>query len=172
MTRRIEGYAAIFNVPDTVNDTIMPGAFRRALRKGKPELHLDHFRGIAGEVIEAREDEKGLFIVAELHRDVGDMDGMSIGFRERKARRGTNWRELVEVELIEVSVCREPLHPLARFWDAGEKEAVSPEDRAYRGEGGRVMLELNWKTCTAHDPPFPQQTARADRTLTWNLNFI
>jgi HK97 family phage prohead protease len=128
--RVIEGYAAIFNIPDKVNDTILPGAFKRTLGERKPDFRLDHFGGCAGEIIEAREDEEGLFVKARLDRDVGDIDGLSIGFVAQRTKRGKNWRKLYDVDLIEVSVCADPIHPLARFRDAPsiEQDDFAPRD--------------------------------------------
>jgi HK97 family phage prohead protease len=45
----------------------------------------------------------------------GALDGLSIGFRSRRARREGRLRVLVEVELWEVSLVTFPMLPGARF---------------------------------------------------------
>ena len=73
------------------------------------------------------EDERGLFVrgrimdwsaearFARALAAAGALDGLSIGFRSRRARRDGRLRVLVEVELWEVSLVTFPMLPGARF---------------------------------------------------------
>jgi uncharacterized protein len=45
-----------------------------------------------------------------LHR----LDGLSFGYRVRQAGRKDGLRELVELDLVEVSLVAEPMQPMAR----------------------------------------------------------
>jgi hypothetical protein len=101
-----EGYASVFNITDSVNDVIVPGAFRESLQKFRelkrlPPLLWQHD---ASEPIgawrEMYEDGHGLFVKGELFvnaiplakeaykllkEDV--VTGLSIGYRVRESRR-------------------------------------------------------------------------------------
>lgn len=119
---RIAGYAAIFDCLDKGGDVIRRGAFANA----PPSLPLywqhDPVRRI-GTVDKIEEDERGLRIVATVDNDTTPVtpgSGLSFGYRARQFCNGT-FRELNEVELIEVSVVRHPMQPLARVL------AVQPE---------------------------------------------
>ena len=54
-------------------------------------------------------------LAAQVRPIAGALDGLSIGFRTRRARRSGPLRVLSEVDLIEVSLVPRPLLPQARF---------------------------------------------------------
>ncbi len=121
-----EGYASLFGVADGVGDTVAPGAFAASLRRRGPAdvrmlyQHFAHAPIGVWDVI--AEDSRGLYVrgrlvdAVERARDVrallaeGALNGLSIGFRTRRARRGpANTRTLLEIDLWEISVVTFPL---------------------------------------------------------------
>jgi HK97 family phage prohead protease len=126
----VAGYASLFGVADLGGDVVRAGAFRECLRKladGLPMLVRHDPRLIAGRWVEAREDARGLYVrglidptlpAARLARRLlaRGLDGLSIGFVTKAARkRGWGGRELMEVELVEVSLVDLPMLPQARL---------------------------------------------------------
>ncbi len=120
----IEGYAALFGIADMADDIVRAGAFSRSLRRdAKPPMLLQHTSGaIAGRWVRLVEDGRGLFVrglveAKSAHRMlVGGLDGLSIGFRPRHwKRRIGGGRELMDIDLVEVSLVADPMQPRARF---------------------------------------------------------
>ena len=123
---RIAGYAALFDKPDGISDTILPGAFRDTLRQRRDPLplywqHRPDQR--IGWVETAGEDERGLRVVASIDNPAGRaarllreraVSGLSFGCRARGYRRTPQGRELADIELFEVSVVTHPLQQEAR----------------------------------------------------------
>jgi uncharacterized protein len=128
---RFAGYAAIFDHPDRGGDIVRKGAFARAAKAGLPLLwQHDRDRRI-GFVERLEEDERGLRVVAQMDADappVADGAGLSFGYRVRAARNGT-YRELIDLDLIEISLVNHPMQPLARVLK------ISPLPQA-GGDGG------------------------------------
>lgn len=129
---RIEGYASLFGVADLNRDVVRPGAFARGLRERGAQQVRMLFQHDAGEPVGVwetiREDSRGLFVSgrvleagprgrasAELIRQ-GAVDGLSIGFRTvRSAPRPGGGRELIDLDLWEVSIVTFPMLPQARL---------------------------------------------------------
>ena len=163
---RIEGYAAVFN-SDSADlggfvETIAPGAFASSLRRGDDVLALyDHDRrAILGRstagTLRLREDSKGLHFVLDVAdtsagRDVlesvgrGDITGASFGFRavrEKWTHGAPHRRELLEVDLLDVTVTPSPAYA-ATIVSRRSLDAVSGADRRLRLLdliGGRCAL--------------------------------
>ena len=134
----IEGYASLFGVADQGGDLVLPGAFAASLKKlaakgDKVRMLWQHdpTRPI-GVWDEVHEDRKGLWVKGRLLPDVaqareaaalitaGAIDGLSIGYRTIRADRdGKLRRQLVEVDLWEVSLVTFPMLPEAKI---GQKE--------------------------------------------------
>lgn len=124
----IAGYASRFGIADGTGDTILPGAFARSLKARSGIAMLwQHDQGQPiGRWTEIREDAFGLKVVGRLNPGVvrareaaallraGDVTGLSIGFRARKARRAPAGRVLVDIELWEISLVTFPQVPAAR----------------------------------------------------------
>ena len=113
---RFAGYAAIFDAPDRGGDIVRKGAFARAARTGVPLLWQHDVGRRIGFVESLSEDEHGLRIIATLDGTepiVRKGAGLSFGYRIRAKRNGT-YRELTDLDLIEVSVVTHPMQPLAR----------------------------------------------------------
>jgi hypothetical protein len=108
---RFAGYAAIFDRKDRGGDVIRPGAFADA---GSPVPLLWEHGGRAGSVERIEEDDRGLRVIATSDRNVAPGTGLSIGYRVRAARDLPRGRELLDLELIEVSLVRLPMQSLAR----------------------------------------------------------
>lgn len=117
---RFAGYAAVFDRADRTGDLIRAGAFASA-PKSVPLL-WEH-RARIGTVERLGEDGRGLRIDAVSGREVRPGMGLSIGYRVRAARaRPGGGRELVDLELVEVSLVRLPMQPLARVTNVGSSE--------------------------------------------------
>lgn len=120
---RIAGYAAIFDHPDRGGDIIRKGAFAHAARAGLPLLwQHDRARRI-GFVERVEEDARGLRVIAQLDDGAGAVRegaGLSFGYRVRTAKQGT-YRELIDLDLIEVSIVNHPMQPLARVLAVSEE---------------------------------------------------
>ena len=120
---RFAGYAALFDRPDKGGDIIRKGAFERALeRTTEIPLLWQHKAGaVIGRIEHLSEDKRGLRVIAALGDarasrllGSGRVDGLSFGYRVREAKSAGAHRELVELDLIEVSLVANPMQPRAR----------------------------------------------------------
>lgn len=130
-----EGYASVFNVVDSVNDVIAPGAFHdslesfRHLRRLPPLLWQHNTREPIGAWRSMYEDNHGLFVRGELFvkeltlaREAYKLlrekvvTGLSIGYRVHDSYRDekTGVRVLTHVDLLEVSLVTFPANEQAR----------------------------------------------------------
>lgn len=120
----IEGYASLFGVADMGGDIVRAGAFARSLRRaGGVAMLMQHRDGArAGRWTRISEDGRGLFVrglveaPGALTLVAQGLSGLSIGFRPSMWRPRTGGgRELIEVDLVEVSLVRAPMLSAARF---------------------------------------------------------
>lgn len=117
MSVAFAGYAAVFDVVDRAGDLVRRGAFQSA---GVVPLLWQH-RGVAvGTLTSVFEDARGLRVEGvvadpELARLVrgGAVAGLSVGYRATSVRQGVR-RELLSVDLVEVSLVAVPMQVLAR----------------------------------------------------------
>ena len=115
---KFAGYAAIFDAPDRGGDIVRKGAFARAAKAGIPLLwQHDRSRRI-GFVESLAEDARGLRVIAKVDDEADGQavqlgSGLSFGYHVRSAARG-EYRELTDLDLIEVSIVSHPMQPLAR----------------------------------------------------------
>jgi uncharacterized protein len=129
---RFAGYAAIFDTPDRGGDIVRKGAFARAAKAGLPLLWQHDRAKRIGFVEALEEDERGLRVIAQLDTNappVAGGAGLSFGYRVRSASQGT-YRELTDLDLIEVSIVNHPMQPHARVLAV---EQDSPLPQAGRG---------------------------------------
>ncbi len=127
---RLAGYAAIFDAPDKGGDIVRKGAFARAAKVGLPLL-WQHDRGQRiGFVESLREDARGLCVIAQ----VDDADariqpgsGLSFGYHVRGMAQHA-YRELTDLDLVEVSVVAHPMQPLARVLAVDSAPPVDPNN--------------------------------------------
>jgi HK97 family phage prohead protease len=148
----VEGYASVFGVTDLQGDVVKRGAFKKTIRERVPsgqvkflDSHIPDASHVVGTVVEAKEDERGLFIRARLSsapsaQDLrvkmleGHLDRMSIGYSTVKDSwqdsDGDKVRVLEEVKLYEVSVVPFP---------ANEEAAISAVKEALRVAGSGIV---------------------------------
>lgn len=124
-----EGYGSVFGVVDSYNDIVEKGAFEESLQKhGVPKLLLQHSTWMVGGIyLEAREDERGLYVKGKLNLEVqaareayallkqGAISGLSIGFRTlvEEVNRDTGITHIKKVRLYEVSLVTFPANEAA-----------------------------------------------------------
>lgn len=136
---RFAGYAALFDRVDRGGDIIRQGAFRHSLSRQKswPLLWQHRPDQIIGEIIYAAEDRRGLRVIGRLMRYKGPINpiankarhmlasggvtGLSFGYRVRSYGEGlfatnmaagdTARRELLALDLVEVSLVTHPMQP-------------------------------------------------------------
>lgn len=123
---RFAGYAGLFDIPDAGRDTIRRGAFEQTLaqRTAPVPLLWQHRATEPIGLIEAiREDERGLRVIGRIEKPSsraahllqrGQVDGLSFGYRARATRHTEQGRELIGVDLFEVSLVTHPLQHGAR----------------------------------------------------------
>ncbi|MGH6940758.1 HK97 family phage prohead protease, partial [Hypericibacter sp.] len=131
-TGEITGYGSTFGGVDFVGDSVAPGAFAKSLAEHRaagsmPALLWQHDPGQPiGVWLEAREDQKGLWLRGKLTLEVPRAaearalakDGalaLSMGFRSRDAIFEKGRRILKDVQLFEVSLVSVPANPEARL---------------------------------------------------------
>ena len=124
---RFAGYAAVFDRVDRGGDVVRGGAFARAVERGAGAVPLlwQHQAGRPiGRIEYLREDKRGLRVIGRLSEGSagreaaallkdGSVSGLSFGYRVRDAR-GEAPRELIDVQLVEVSLVTFPMQPKAR----------------------------------------------------------
>ncbi|WP_294262286.1 HK97 family phage prohead protease [uncultured Sphingomonas sp.] len=114
---RFAGYAAIFDRADRGGDVVRRGAFAGA---GPVPVLWQHGGAPVGAIEEVFEDARGLAVVGRIVEPklaamvaAGALTGLSFGYRARAVRQGT-YRELIGLDLHEVSLVAQPMQPLAR----------------------------------------------------------
>ena len=152
----VEGYAATFDrIPDSYGDVIAAGAFAKTLERweaeGKPIPLLyghstDDPKYNIGKVVEAREDERGLFVRCEF-----DAESETAQYVRKLVKEGRLWQfsfaysvidagqvtledgtdawELRELELFEVSLVQIPANQRAIVTDV---KSAEPEVKSGR----------------------------------------
>jgi len=131
---RFAGYAAVFDRPDRGGDVVRAGAFARSLKRGAGAVPLlwQHESGRPiGRIDYLREDKRGLRVIARLSESAagreaaallgeGAVSGLSFGYRVREAKGPSTGsgpvgvRELIDLDLVEVSLVTLPMQPRAR----------------------------------------------------------
>jgi len=121
---RFAGYAAVFDRVDRGGDVVRAGAFA-GVAAGMPLLWQHSPGEVIGTVEKVEEDRHGLRVIGrvsartaagrEAARALREkaVDGLSFGYRVREAR-GKAPRELLELEVVEVSVVTHPMQDRAR----------------------------------------------------------
>lgn len=120
---RIAGYAAIFDRLDKGGDIIRKGAFD-ALNLNIPLLWQHDPNSPIGSIDYMQVDKRGLRVIASLasHEKANDaakmlnngaVTGLSFGYRVQHSR-GSKPRELLALDVAEISLVTFPMQPLAR----------------------------------------------------------
>jgi HK97 family phage prohead protease len=127
---RFAGYAAVFDRPDKGGDVIRKGAFAAALQRATevPLLWQHKAGAVIGRIEHLSEDERGLRVIAAVGDErasrllgSGKVNGLSFGYRVREAKSSGGTRELVELDLVEVSLVANPMQPKARVHAMSER---------------------------------------------------
>ena len=122
MSVRFAGYAAVFDRPDGGGDIVRKGAFLDSLKRAVDvPLLFQHKPGrVLGRIEHLSEDKRGLRVIGRVDDaragsllSSGQLDGLSFGYRVREARSGAH-RELIDLDLVEVSLVAQPMQRLAR----------------------------------------------------------
>jgi len=130
----IEGMASVFLETDSSGDRVRPGAFAESLkRSGRVPMLWRHMPGrLVGQWTHLQETARGLAVrglvdaptaYGKLARNCirQGLDGLSIGFHPRRWRyRPDGGRDLIELELVEISLVANPMAPSARFQATGQ----------------------------------------------------
>ncbi|WP_282076314.1 HK97 family phage prohead protease [Epibacterium ulvae] len=139
---KISGYASRFGIVDTGGDVVMPGAYASSLKQGratgrKVKMLWQHDPAQPiGVWDDVEEDEIGLKVSGRLLTETrlgseaaaliqaGAIDGLSIGYRTVKAKRGGKGaRELHQLSLFEVSLVTFPMQEEAQIDQIKDIEA-------------------------------------------------
>ncbi len=148
----IEGYLSVFNVVDQGNDRVKPGAFKRTLTNSKkrvteanpyiiPMLWQHKDSEPIGGVIDAEEDDHGLFTRAQFDLDVqrgreaysgykkGYLNQLSIGYDTiKKSYDAKGVRDLEELRLWEQSTVTFAMNEDALVTGVKAKKAMPKKD--------------------------------------------
>jgi HK97 family phage prohead protease len=120
---RFAGYAAVFDRPDRGGDIVRKGAFAKALQPAVeiPLLWQHKADAVVGRIEHLSEDERGLRVIASVGNsrvasliERKKIDGLSFGYRVREATSAGAHRELIELDLVEVSLVAHPMQAKAR----------------------------------------------------------
>ncbi len=123
---RFAGYAGLFDIPDADRDTIRKGAFAQTIAgrdRPLPLLWQHRSDQRIGTIETISEDEKGLRVIASIDRAESraaamlrdrSVSGLSFGYRAREANHTEHGRELITIDLFEVSLVTHPLQHGAR----------------------------------------------------------
>lgn len=136
-----EGYASLFNIADSEQDVVLPGAFDATLSEWRksgraPALLWQHDRTQPiGTWLDLRVDQKGLYVRGRLFIDdvvqaaeayalmkKGALSGLSIGYRPEQASRDMQrgLRLLERIKLFEISLVTFPALETARVYAVKE----------------------------------------------------
>lgn len=154
-----EGYASVFGGVDSYGDTIVRGAFAKAIKGKTPKMFFNHrsWELPVGKWTMMQEDEKGLHVAGEFTKgspradevraamEHGTTDGLSIGFRMNAG----DWENTEKVrviknvsDLVEVSIVTFPADSAARIDMDSVKsalegvESLADFERFLRDAGG------------------------------------
>lgn len=139
------GYASLFGIADQANDMVMPGAFAQSLKRRPPADVRMLFQHDAAEPVgtwvDITETERGLLVRGRLDPRVqrawelnallesGGLDGLSIGFKTRRAARDpvSGVRKLLQLDLWEISLVTFPMLEGARVTELKQRKLAAAE---------------------------------------------
>lgn len=119
---RFGGYASVFFEVDAQKDRVLPGAFTNTLKswQGKgswPKMLWQHqVREPIGAWEKIVEDDVGLYVEGKLLLEVekareayvllkaGEIESLSIGYKAVKEKTHPGYRDLIEIDLLEISL--------------------------------------------------------------------
>lgn len=162
----ISGYGSIFGNVDSYNERVLPGAFKGSIEEHKRrgsriKMLWQHRQDVPiGIWRSAAEDSKGLLLEGQInlktdagrnayeHIMAGDVDSLSIGYREIKARQASDGvRDLIELDLFEVSPVTFPANRSATI--SGAKSQAEIEQILRSGglskQAAKLVVAGGWK---------------------------
>jgi HK97 family phage prohead protease len=107
----------VFDKVDRGGDVVRRGAFAASLKRNSDvPLLLQHTGRVIGRIEHLSEDSRGLRVIGRVDGRVADLvgTGLSFGYRVREARDAGGARELLALDLVEVSLVKQPMQRLAR----------------------------------------------------------
>lgn len=155
-TGEVAGYGAVFGNIDSYGERVMPGAFTASLAKHRAEgttvkmLWQHRPEMPIGNWTDLREDSTGLFVKGQINpesswgRDAlasiadGNIDGLSIGYREVRATPDGVLSNLEVLDLYEISPVTFPANPLARLTSKAELTDLLTKAGLSRAAAARV----------------------------------
>lgn len=160
MKIEIQGYGAVFDVPDRSDDIFLYGAFKESIQKHEKNPYIkflwqhNHSEPV-GVLKDIKEDRRGLVITAEIGVDTerskevialvksGIVDALSIGFFAVKHKYNEQgFREMPLVELWEVSIVTFGAHAQAKITSVRDYASTSA-NIARRGEEKSMNVALD-----------------------------
>jgi HK97 family phage prohead protease len=132
----ITGNAWVFSEADRVGDVITKGAFG-SIPESLPILFQHDPTDVVGTWLEVTASNDALTVKGMLHLDrprsrtirsmvqSGLIGGLSIGFRTIEAKQSGRNRVISNLDLVEVSLVRNPSHPRARIASAKSFDTAS-----------------------------------------------
>ena len=163
---RISGYGSIFGNVDLAGERVLPGAFRKSLdehkrRGSRIKMLWQHRPDVPiGTWTSAVEDSKGLLLEGHInlktdagrnayeHIAAGDVDSLSIGYREKQAQQGRDGvRDLIELDIYEVSPVTFPANRSATI-SAAKTQAEIEEILRSGGlskQAAKLVVAGGWK---------------------------
>ncbi|GMV82121.1 MAG: hypothetical protein AMXMBFR7_33050 [Planctomycetota bacterium] len=181
----IEGYAAVFGNIDAQGEVFVKGCFARTIQlqvpAGKVKLMAHHYKyggdvlDCIGTIVEAKEDDYGLWIRAklastQLAQDVrtlvleGHAKTLSVGFYmlrwEPRDMGGKEILHHLECRLAETTVTVKPVNELAAITGAKSEAQANPQDTGAEKPGAKTappssapsvlpVLQAQLDTCQA-----------------------
>ncbi len=157
----IEGYASLFGQADQGGDVVQEGAYGLSLKalKGRGQSIKMLWQHDPAKPIgvwdEVREDQRGLWVKGRILDSTqsgreaaalvaaGVIDGLSIGYRTRRAGKNDKGQRLLsELELWEVSLVTFPMLPSARVAKKGQEPETDAAMRELAAVLEDARLEL------------------------------
>jgi len=132
----IVGIAWPFGSPDSSGDIITKGAFN-FVSADMPVLYQHNPADLIGTWTETAETNDGLAVKGKLHMDQprarsvlsmiksGMISGLSIGYRTKASSQQGKNRVISALDLCEISVVRNPMHPKARISQAKQYDTAA-----------------------------------------------
>lgn len=126
------GYAAKYNSVDSLNDSFMPGAFKKSLKENKQGVKLlwqHDFSKPIGKVVEIKEDKEGIYVMAHVSNTQAGRDAMtlaedgvtnefSVGYKTLDyAYNSQGQREIKQAKLYEVSMVTRAANPETKIME-------------------------------------------------------
>ena len=149
---QVQGLGSVFGNVDSAGERVVAGAFGTSIRKHHsqgtmPAMLWQHrMAEPVGRWSAMQEDGVGLRMVGQInlnttrgrdayeHLKADDISGLSIGYREIKTRPNGQVVDLLELDLMEVSIVSMPANPRARV--TGVKAESSADVERILREGG------------------------------------